>query len=67
MRPLDFYDLGVLLAASAGTQAERRKAIGRLYYGLHHELVADIFGTIPQPHRWDAAAGTLCWSGAMVR
>ncbi len=31
MRPLDFYYLGMQLAASAGTEAECRNAIGRLY------------------------------------
>ncbi len=37
MRSLDFYYLGRRLAESAITEAEYRTAIGRLYYGLHHE------------------------------
>ena len=47
MRPLDFYDLGVQLAASAGTEAECRNAIGRLYYGLHHEACCRYFRDHP--------------------
>ena len=43
MRPLDFYDLGVQLAASARTEAEYRATIGRLYYGLHHEACCRYF------------------------
>ena len=43
MRPLDFYDLGVRLAASARTEAEYRATIGRPYYGLHHEACCRYF------------------------
>ena len=43
MRPLDFYELGVRLAASARTESEHRAAIGRLYYGLHHEACCRYF------------------------
>lgn len=43
MRPLDFYDLGVRLAALAQTEAEYRATIGRLYYGLHHEACCRYF------------------------
>ena len=48
MRPLDFYYLGVQLAASAGTEAEHRNAIGRLYYGLHHEACCRYFRNHPE-------------------
>ena len=47
MRPLDFYYLGVQLAASAVTEAECRNAIGRLYYGLHHEACCRYFRDYP--------------------
>ena len=43
MKPLDFYDLGIQLAASARTEAEYRATIGRLYYGLHHEACCRYF------------------------
>ena len=41
MRPLEIYRLGLRLAGSATSEAERRNVIGRLYYGLHHEAAAD--------------------------
>ena len=47
MRPLDFYQLGVRLADSATTEAEQRAAIGRLYYGLHHEACCRYFRENP--------------------
>ena len=47
MRPLDFYVLGVRLANSATTEAEHRAAIGRLYYGLHHEACCRYFRENP--------------------
>ena len=47
MRPLDFYRLGVRLANSATTEAEQRNAIGRLYYGLHHEACCRYFRENP--------------------
>ena len=48
MRPLDFYRLGRQLADSAATDAERRTAVGRLYYGLHHEACCRYFRENPQ-------------------
>ena len=47
MRPLDFYQLGLQLSASAVTEAEYRNAIGRLYYGLHHEACCRYFRVHP--------------------
>ena len=47
MRPLDFYRLGVRLANLATTEAEQRNAIGRLYYGLHHEACCRYFRENP--------------------
>ena len=47
MRPLDFYRLGIRLANSATTEAEQRNAIGRLYYGLHHEACCRYFRENP--------------------
>ena len=48
MRPLDFYRLGMHLAGSAATQAEHRCAVGRLYYGLHHEACCRYFRENPE-------------------
>ena len=47
MKPLDFYQLGVRLANSGRTEAEHRAAIGRLYYGLHHEACCRYFRENP--------------------
>ena len=47
MRPLDFYQLGLQLSMSAVTEAECRNAIGRLYYGLHHEACCRYFRVHP--------------------
>ena len=47
MRPLDFYQLGRQLADSAATEAEQRNAVGRLYYGLHHEACCRYFRENP--------------------
>ena len=47
MKPLDFYNLGRQLAESAITEAEYRTAIGRLYYGLHHEACCRFFREYP--------------------
>ena len=47
MRPLDVYDLGVRLAGQAGTEAEKRAAVGRLYYGLHLEACCRYFRENP--------------------
>ena len=47
MRPLDFYRLGLALASSASEESERRTAIGRLYYGLHHEACCRYFRRNP--------------------
>ncbi len=43
MRPLEIYRLGLRLAGSATSEAERRNVIGRLYYGLHHEACCRYF------------------------
>ena len=48
MRPLDFYQLGRQLADSAATEAEQRNAVGRLYYGLHHEACCRYFRENPE-------------------
>ena len=37
MRPLDIYDLGFRLAEQGTSEAEKRAAVSRLYYGLHLE------------------------------
>ena len=47
MKPIDFYNLGVLLASQASTEAERRNVVGRLYYGLHHETCCRFFRENP--------------------
>ena len=47
MRPLDFYDLGVRLAESGQTDAERRTAVSRVYYGLLHEAACRYFRENP--------------------
>ena len=47
MKPSDFYQLGVRLANSGRTEAEHRAAIGRLYYGLHHEACCRYFRENP--------------------
>ena len=54
MKPLDFYQLGVRLANSGRTEAEHRAAIGRLYYGLHHEACCRYFRWLPLPRAIDA-------------
>ena len=43
MRPLDFYRLGLSLAETANDEASQRTAVGRLYYGLHHEACCRYF------------------------
>ena len=48
MRPLDFYRLGTKTAQTARTEAEFRTAIGRLYYGLHHETCCRYFRENPR-------------------
>ena len=48
MRPLDFYRLGLRLSTTAVTEAEQRTAIGRLYYGLHHEACCRHFREYPE-------------------
>ena len=47
MRPLDFYRAGVALADIASTESLRRTAVGRLYYGLHHEACCRYFRKNP--------------------
>ena len=47
MRPLDIYDLGVWLAQRATTEAGKRAAVSRLYYGLYHEACCRYFRENP--------------------
>lgn len=47
MRPRDFYDLGLRLADAAQSEAEQPTAVGRLYYGLHHEACCRYFRRNP--------------------
>ena len=47
MRPLELYQLGLGLASIANTEAEFRNAIGRVYYGLHHEACRRYFRQQP--------------------
>ena len=47
MKPLDVYRLGVRLARVGSTEAEQRAAVGRLYYGLHHEACCRYFRVNP--------------------
>ena len=47
MRPLDVYDLGIWLAGQAATEAGKRVAVSRLYYGLHHEACCRYFRENP--------------------
>ena len=47
MRPLDVYELGVRLAGEAVSEAEKRAAVSRLYYGLHHEACCRYFRENP--------------------
>ncbi len=48
MRPLEFYRLGLRLAEFASSEAERRTAVSRLYYGLHHEICCRYFREYPE-------------------
>jgi hypothetical protein len=47
MRPLDFYRLGARIAETATTEAGYRNAVGRMYYGLHHEACCRYFRENP--------------------
>ena len=47
MRPLDFYRLEARIAETATTEAEYRNAVGRMYYGLHHEACCRYFRENP--------------------
>lgn len=47
MKPLEIYRFGVRLANVGGSEAERRAAVGRLYYGLHHEACCRYFRENP--------------------
>lgn len=47
MRPLDFYRLGMAVASNAMVEPEQRMAVGRLYYGLHHEACCRFFRKNP--------------------
>ena len=53
MKPLEFYDLALELARDEPTEARQRVAVGRLYYGLHHEACCRLFREYPfdQPLR----------------
>lgn len=48
MRPIEFYWLGISLSQDAEAEAVQRTAVGRLYYGLHHEACCRYFRTNPQ-------------------
>ena len=69
MRPLDFYDLGVRLAEAGRTEAERRTAVSRIYYGLLHEAACRYFREnpnappIPRNRRHSAVRERLGESG----
>ena len=43
MKPLDFYRLGLDVADNADNEPQQRMAVGRLYYGLHHEACCRFF------------------------
>lgn len=43
MKPIEFYILGTSVATLAKSEAERRSAVGRIYYGLHHEACCRLF------------------------
>ena len=47
MRPIEFYRLGISLSQDAEAEALQRTAVGRLYYGLHHEACCRFFRTNP--------------------
>ena len=47
MKPIDSYDLAVSLAPQVSTEAEHRTVVGRLYYGLHHEVCCRYFRENP--------------------
>ena len=47
MRPLDFYRLGLRIAETTAAEAEYRNAVGRIYYGLHHEACCRYFRENP--------------------
>ena len=48
VKPKEFYDLGTAVAGEAGSEAERRMAAGRIYYGLHHEACCRFFRVNPR-------------------
>ena len=45
MRPIEFYRLGISLSQEAVDEPLQRTAVGRLYYGLHHEACCRYFRT----------------------
>ena len=47
MRPIDFYNYGVLIAETGTTEAEHRTVVNRVYYGLHHEACCRFFRRQP--------------------
>lgn len=55
MRPLEFYRLGATNAPAAGSEAEQRTVVGRLYYGLHHEACCRFFRENPNSDPLDRA------------
>ena len=47
MRPSEVYQYGLSVAASATSEPEQRAAIGRIYYGSHHEVCGRYFRAVP--------------------
>ena len=47
VKPIDFYHLGVAEAANASSEARQRMVVGRVYYGLHHEVCCRYFRENP--------------------
>ena len=47
MKPIEFYQLGTTAASNATSEAEQRMAVGRIYYGLHHEACCRFFRQNP--------------------
>ena len=53
MRPLALYEFGIALANAAAAEVERRTAVNRIYYGLHHEACCRYFRQTPTPPALD--------------
>lgn len=61
MRPLEFYELGLRIAAAASTEGEYRSVISRIYYGLHHEACCRYFRrSVGLPLRVNGRHRELC-------